>query len=73
MPVLASTFTVIKMSIPSFAPFSWDTTFEEWDRWLHGGVAPWELIQPVLGSPGITYGLNWAYIFWFQVQITIWA
>jgi hypothetical protein len=73
MPVFAATFTVVKKSIPIFAPFIWDPTFEEWDRWLHGGVAPWQLIHPILGSPGITYGMNWAYNVWFYVLGVIWA
>ena len=73
MPVFGGTFTVIKKSIPIIAPFSWDATFEKWDRWLHGNVAPWELIQPILGSPGITYGLNWAYNIWFHLQLVVWA
>lgn len=73
MPVFAATFTVVKKSIPIFAPFTWDVTFEKWDRWLHGGFAPWELIHPMLGSPGITYGINWAYNIWFYVLAVIWA
>lgn len=73
MPIFGATFTVIKKSIPIVTPFTWDATFEEWDRWVHGGVAPWELIQPILGYPGITYGINWCYNIWFYVQGVIWA
>src|SRR5262245_15906962 len=60
MLVFGGTFTVVKASIPYLAPFSWDQSFEELDRWLHGGVAPWELLQPLLGHPNVTYAINWA-------------
>lgn len=35
-----STFTLVKSTIPMLHPFAWDRTFEQWDRWLTGGVAP---------------------------------
>lgn len=73
MLVFGGTFTVVKASIPSFMPFSWDQAFEEMDRWLHGGVAPWELLQPLLAMPIITHGINWAYNFWFYFLSLIWV
>jgi hypothetical protein len=80
IPVLASllafggTFTVVKASIPSLMPFAWDVPFEHLDRWLHGGVAPWELLQPIIGVPIITHTINWFYNFWFYVLgfVLIW-
>src|SRR5262249_47233619 len=44
-------FTVIKSSIPSLSPFSWDVRLEQWDRWLHGGFAPWQILYPIFGNP----------------------
>jgi hypothetical protein len=73
IPVFAASFTVIKKSIPIFAPFTWDVAFEKWDRWFHGGIAPWQILQPILGSPAITYALNWSYNFWFYLLGIIWA
>ncbi|MGH7929196.1 MAG: hypothetical protein ACREQV_15520, partial [Candidatus Binatia bacterium] len=73
IPVFAASFTVIKKSIPIFAPFAWDAAFEKWDRWLHGGIAPWQILQPILGSPAVTYALNWSYNLWFYVLGVIWA
>lgn len=73
MLVFGGTFTVVKASIPSLVPFSWDQPFEEMDRWLHGGVAPWELLQPLLGHPVITHAINWAYNFWFYFLSLIWV
>ncbi|HWA51320.1 MAG TPA: phosphatase PAP2 family protein [Dongiaceae bacterium] len=73
MLAFGGTFTVIKASIPSLAPFTWDQPFEALDRWLHGGVAPWELLQPLLGRPLITHAINWAYNFWFYFLSLIWV
>jgi membrane-associated phospholipid phosphatase len=73
MLLFGGTFTVIKTSIPHFAPFSWDITFEQWDRWLHGGVAPWQTLQPLLGTPSITHALDWLYDLWFYILSLIWA
>jgi hypothetical protein len=73
MLLFGGTFTVIKTSIPHFAPFSWDATFEQWDRWLHGGVAPWQLLQPLLGWPRITHALDWLYDLWFYILSLIWV
>lgn len=67
------TFTVIKKSIPTFAPYSWDVTFEHADRWLHGGFAPWELLYPIFGSALATQTLNWFYNFWMIVLNLVWV
>lgn len=72
MLVFGGTFTVIKASLPTFNPFSWDATFELWDRWLHGGVAPWLLLHPLLGKPLITHYINVAYALWFVVLCLTW-
>jgi len=73
MLVFGGTFTVMKASIPSLAPFAWDVPFEQLDRWLHGGIAPWELLQPILGAPLVTHAINWAYNFWFYFLGLIWV
>jgi hypothetical protein len=73
MLVFGGTFTAVKASIPFLVPFSWDPAFEQLDRWLHGGMAPWELLQPLLGHPLVTYAINWAYNFWFYFLSLIWV
>jgi len=65
--VFSGTFTVVKTSLPLLLPFTWDVPLERLDRWLHGGIAPWELLQPIFGSPIVTHALNWAYNFWFYI------
>jgi hypothetical protein len=64
-PLFAATFSYMKSAIPHIQPFSWDPTFAEWDRLLHGGHHPWELLQPLLGHPYITTLLNSGYHLWF--------
>jgi membrane-associated phospholipid phosphatase len=73
MILFGGTFTVMKASIPALVPFGWDAQFEHLDRWLHGGIAPWELLQPIIGVPLITHAINWAYNFWFFFLGLIWV
>jgi hypothetical protein len=73
MLLFGGTFTVMKATIQHFEPFTWDTTFEQWDRWLHGGVAPWQLLQPMLGHPPVTRALDWLYDLWFYILSLIWV
>jgi hypothetical protein len=73
MLVCGGTFTVVKASIPSIAPFAWDATFEHVDRLVHGGIAPWELLQPIFGYPLITAAINVAYNFWFYFLAVTWV
>ena len=73
MLVFGGTFTVMKASITSLSPFAWDVQFEQLDRWLHGGIAPWELLQPILGAPLVTHAINWAYNLWFYFLGMTWV
>jgi len=65
--VAVQSFLQWKSRIPEFNPYSWDERFAEWDRILHLGVAPWEILQPVLGFPVVTLALDKAYVAWFAV------
>jgi hypothetical protein len=64
-PLFAATFSYMKSAIPHIQPFSWDPTIAEWDRLLHGGYHPWELLQPLLGYPYVTTLVNAGYHLWF--------
>ena len=64
LPLFITTFTAIKTMIPMAQPFAWDPLFAEWDRLLHGGIHPWEWLQPVLGYPLVTMGIYKVYIAW---------
>ena len=60
-----SIFSSLKVMIPLIHPFDWDATFVAWDRWLHGGIDPWRLLQPVLGTPFVTQVFDILYTLWF--------
>jgi hypothetical protein len=66
-------FTEIKAAIPMLVPFSWDVTFDLWDRALHFGYLPWELLQPILGYAPITFLINFNYNFWFFTMWIMWV
>lgn len=73
IPAFCTTFTMVKSTIPALQPFSWDPAFEQLDRWLTGGRAPWEILQPMIGKPVITYWISWAYNFWFLMLAFVMA
>ena len=72
MPVFAGTFTLFKSLLWRINPFAWDEVFADWDAALHFGYAPWELLQPVLGYPVVTWSVNWGYNVWFFVLALVW-
>jgi len=73
MIVFIHYFTFVKASLPAIAPFSWDTTFMEWDKWLHFGMHPWQILQPILGYPIVTFAINVIYHLWFIIMWMIWC
>lgn len=67
VPVFLTIFGSFKQMIPFIAPYSWDPIFLAWDRAVHGGRDAWELLQPVLGTPIVTSGVNFVYHLWLFV------
>lgn len=65
-------FAVFKALIPYVRPFAWDATFDSWERWLHFGYRPWELLQPLLGHPLVTTAISINYSFWFVSLSMYW-
>lgn len=64
LPVFSSVFTLFKVSIPVLNPFSWDPVLMNLDQALHGGLHPWELLQPILGHPLVTSVISYLYNMW---------
>ena len=64
LPLFSSVFTSFKISIPEINPFSWDPALMELDRLVHGGVHPWEVLQPLLGHPFVTSAVSYLYNIW---------
>ena len=67
VPLFISAFTSFKALIPAIHPFSWDPAFAAWDRALHGGLDPWRLMHPLLGTPAVTSAINALYHAWYFV------
>jgi PAP2 superfamily len=66
-------FTMVKSYITVLAPFTWDASFDTWDRALHFGYRPWELLQPVFGFWPVTFLVNLNYNMWFVVTNVFWG
>ena len=64
LPTFLSVFTGFKTMIGVINPFAWDAAFETWDRWLHFGWHPWEILHPLLAFPWVTSAINIVYNFW---------
>ncbi len=69
MPVFSSSFTILKAAVPLVQPYAWDARIAAADAWLHGGVQPWELLQPVLGHPILTGLVSLNYHLWFFILL----
>ena len=67
-----SGFSRYKSLITFIQPFSWDAAFDTWDKALHFGYRPWELLQPVLGYGPVTMLINVNYNFWFVTLTMFW-
>lgn len=66
-----STYTSMKSMIPVFHDYDWDETFMRLDRFLHFGWHPWQLLEPVLHEPVVTYVINVGYNAWFLVVLSV--
>ncbi len=71
LPVFASSFTIVKSAVPLLHPYAWDANLAAWDQALHGGVAPWLWLQPLLGHPYVTGLVNFFYNLWFFILYAI--
>ena len=74
--VLAAFMTAFlynKMLIPEIVPFQWDATFARWDFVLFGGRHPWEIIHPLVSTPGVTLFLDVVYSSWVPMVFLFWA
>jgi hypothetical protein len=65
--VFIGSFSFLKEAIPAIHPFSWDQTFADWDRLIHGGRHPYEWLWPLLGSAPATTLINVFYNLWFFI------
>ncbi|MDA3918906.1 MAG: phosphatase PAP2 family protein [Deltaproteobacteria bacterium] len=71
MPIYMSAFSSLKVNIPLINPFLWDHIFVDIDNLIHFGLPPWKILQPLLGYPFITNGINFFYHLWFIIMYGI--
>ncbi len=71
LPPFMSCFGSFKVMIPAINPFSWDACFARLDLLIHGGRQPWQLLQPVLGYPLVTFAVNFFYNLWFFIMFGV--
>jgi hypothetical protein len=71
LPIFTSAFTSLKAMIPIINPFSWDPIFAKFDAIIHGGIQPWALLQPIIGVPIVTSGINFIYNLWFFILLAV--
>ena len=48
IPLFSSLFTSFKNAIPHIIPYAYDQSLMAFDRWLHFGHHPWELLQHIM-------------------------
>ncbi len=71
LPLFSSVFTSFKTSIPDIMPYTWDPALMDWDQWLHGGVHPWEILQPILGHPFVSMAFSYLYNLWHGMILVV--
>jgi hypothetical protein len=57
-------FSEMKSLIPYFHPYAWDATLIAWDRALFVGHDAWQVMQPIVGHPLITFAISNCYQAW---------
>lgn len=62
--VFIATFAAIKSGIPAITRYTWDPLLADADEALFGGRAAWEVLQPWLGHPWVSWVLDGAYHVW---------
>ncbi len=70
-PLLFAQYIGAKRAIPGWIPFHWDATLSSWDRLLHGGRHPWEILHPWLASAPATITLDVLYFVWFPLKAVV--
>jgi hypothetical protein len=63
MAVFFPVFSSMKSAIPAMSAYELDPLFARMDLWIHGRHA-WEILQPVLGYPVVSYLVNGLYHLW---------
>lgn len=63
LTIFLPAFSAMKSAIPLFNTYSWDPTWVQLDRTLHGGD-PWRMLNAAIGYPIVTSVLSALYQVW---------
>lgn len=67
LPPFSSAFSSFKSAITEVSPFAFDVALHRLDLWLHFGIDPWRILQPLLGYPLITTTIDLMYNLWLPI------
>lgn len=73
LSMFMSAFASLKIFLPAINPFQWDEMFMEWDRIVHFGAHPYQILHPLLGYPNVTWAVNLIYNCWFYFMFSAWV
>lgn len=65
-------FLFWKMRIPLIQPFVWDNQFANWDEFLLGGRAAYDVFLPLMVHPMVTQSIDFIYGFWAVICAIFW-
>ncbi|WP_243974533.1 phosphatase PAP2 family protein [Vibrio natriegens] len=68
--VSIANYTYLKQIIPDINPFKYDIVFYNWDKFIHGGLVPWEVLHGIFSSSYWNFFFNLSYNIWF---ILVWG
>lgn len=65
-----SSFAQTKRLVAELGNFSWDSTFENWDRAVFFGHDPWRVFHDLIGYDFVLSLLTGSYAFWLTVLLS---
>nr|WP_321441839.1 phosphatase PAP2 family protein [uncultured Hyphomonas sp.] len=70
--VLMSSYTTVKVRIPSVIPFAWDNTFASLDAALFFGTDPWKVFGWIYEIPALLRTVDFLYDLWAVLLVGSW-
>ena len=72
--IVISMYRAVKVTLLDNIPFRLDPVLADIDHYLHGYMAAWKRLDPIIGWPYFTEFIDTAYLIWFFVLciVTLW-
>lgn len=71
--LMMSSYTTVKVRIPSIVPFAWDDTFASLDALLFFGTDPWKAFEWIYEIPVLLYTVDFLYDLWAVLLVGSWV